>query len=327
MPRIYELPASAGVATLGAGISPDRPPRIIRGELTGAQSQQPQRLTWTATKRMEAANKMLEDQMKMGRRNVSQWFDAQAAILSEGQLEPKKHEAAYRRLQQQQQTKYAEIKAKAEAQAYQIKSMMKLVDTGTLTSEQMEQTMFVMAGVPAEHVRATYAKIKPQKPSAQLNEIDSQLKKIAAFMDQFDDYRDDPWWKPGKKGTIWYTPKIGGKETGPKRRIKESETELLQALDDAKSRAAELRRAQAEIFKTMTPMEQYARRGSRAVDRFALGGDTPQGALGIGDMQIPEPAPAKPKHLTEDIAIAILKEAGGDKLRATQIARSRGYEK
>ena len=288
MPRIYELPASAGVENRSLEIRHDP------GTAPGFRQQPQQPQPGSANPRQ-----MLANQMDMELNNVTREFDVNTSALDQQMLEPDKYKAQYANLQRRANNQRIAIQAKHEAVAQQIKNMQKLVEDRMMSPEQMQATMLVMAGVPSTHVKAMFAQVQRQKPSTMLNEIDSQLKKIASFVDQFDDYRDDPWWKLGKKGTIWFTPKIGGKETGIRRQIKEDEElRLLEALDNAKSRAAELRQAQQEIFKIMTPMEQYAQRGSRALERWGMGYEPPQRALGIGDMRFEEPAPKKKQELT-----------------------------
>ena len=257
MPRIYELPASVGAATLGAGISPDRPPRIIRDEPVRAQ---PQQSTWITTDSMKMSLKMLDDQMKTGQHGVTQWFDAQAAILSQQQFDSDRYKTEYGRLQRQATTKYAEVKAKAEAQANHIESLRKLVEAGTFTDKQMEQAMLVMAGHSAEHVRATYAQYKQQKPMARLRELKYQAERIEAFRDRFVDDRTDVF----GKGLWRKNPKT---EKRTDIRAKEEER---QSYDNAGTQLYNIQMEMTELFDELSPLEKTAQAGSRAVERFGM---------------------------------------------------------
>ena len=272
MPRIYELPAQTGAE-----------PGLMAGG--PVQRSQPQQSQSSADPR-----RMMANQGDMELNNVTREFDTNISALDQQMLEPDKYKAEYAKLQRRAMNQRVAIMAKYEAAAQQIKNMQKLVEAELMSPEQMQINTLSMAGVPVEHVRAAFAQQRQQKPSAMLNEIDSQLKKIAGFVDQFDDYREDPWWKPGKKGTVWFTPKIGGEKTGPRRKLKEGE---LEALDDAKDRAGELRQAQWKIFETMTPLEQYAQAGSRAVSRFGMGRAPSLARQRFGGVRITEPAPKK----------------------------------
>lgn len=292
MPKIYELPASIGAATLGAGISPDRPPRIIRDEPIGAQ---PQRSTWATTKPMQMSLQMLEDQMKTGQRSVTRWFDAQAAILSEQHLDSDKYKTEYGRLQRQATTKYAEVRAKAEAQANHIESLRKLVEAGTFTDKQMEQAMLVMAGHSAEHVRATYAQYKQQKPMARMKDLKYQAERIEAFRDRFVDDRTDIF----GKGLWRKNPKT---EKRTDIRAKEEER---QAYDDAGTQLYNIQMEMTGLFDELSPLEKTAQAGSRAVERFGKGHIPPLAAqrafdaLDIGGRFITKPTPVSEGQPTE----------------------------
>lgn len=264
MPRIYELPAQTGAE-----------PDLMRGG--PVQRRQPQQPQGSANPKQ-----MLANQMDMELNNVTREFDVNVSALDQQQLEPDKYKTQYANLQRQAMNQRVAIQAKHEAAAQQIKNMQKLVEDGILAPEQMQSTMLVMAGVPVEHVRRAFAQAQRVKPSTRLNELASVAKKVTAFRGQFDDERLDPWYKGGK-GSLWYTD-----PTGKKRKASAGE---IEAYDVTTTQLAELDRAQQEIFRMMTPMEQYAQAGSRAVERFGMGRrPMPTGRWGV---PAPEPAPKK----------------------------------
>ena len=271
MPRIYELPASAGVENRSLEIRHDP------GTAPGFR-QQPQPQSGSANPRQ-----MLANQMDMELNNVTREFDVNTSALDQQMLEPDKYKAQYANLQRRANNQRIAIQAKHEAVAQQIKNMQKLVEDRMMSPEQMQATMLVMAGVPSTHVKAMFAQQQRQKPSTRLNELASVAKKVTAFRAQFDDERLDPWYKGGK-GSLWYTDPIG-----KKRKASAGE---IEAYDATTTQLAELDRAQQEIFRIMTPMEQFAQSGSRAVERFGMG-RRPLAAQRFGGVRFAEPAPKK----------------------------------
>ncbi len=276
MPRIYELPASAGPSSESLVI--EHAPGSSTAQRFNPQQQQPQ---GSADPRQ-----MMASQMDMELNNVTQWFDSQTGLLDQQMLDPDKYKAEYAKLQRQAMNQRVAIQAKHEAAAQQIKNMQKLVEDKILTSEQMQSTMLVMAGVPSEHVRRAFAQQQRQKPSTQLNELTSVANKVKVFRAQFNDGR--PGWYKGK---LKYTD-----PTGRKRNATEAET---QAYDATTTQLAELGRAQQQIFNQLTPLEQYAQRGSQAALQFGFENKpiTHGGFGGFGSMGVAPPAPKK-KQLT-----------------------------
>ena len=276
MPRIYELPAGAGPSSESLVI--EHAPGSATAQRFNPQRQRQQQ--GSADPRQ-----MLANQMDMELNNITREFDSQVSVIDQQQLEPDKYKAEYAKLQRRAMNQRVAIQAKHEAAANQIKNMQKLVEDKILTSEQMQSTMLVMAGVPSEHVRKMFAQQQRQKPSTQLNELASVAKKITNFRQQFDDGR--PGWYKGK---LKYTD-----PTGRKRNATEAET---QAYDATTTQLAELDRAQQQIFNQLTPLEQYAQRGSRAVEQFGFG-RTPSlvSQRFGGGIRMTEPAPKK-KQLT-----------------------------
>ena len=278
MPRIYELPAQTG-----------QEPGIMRGgpvSIRRSQQQQP---------RQPSANprQMLANQMDMELNNITREFDVSISTLDQGQLEPDKYKAEYAKLQRQAMNQRIATQAKHEAAAQQIKNMQKLVEIGTLAPEQMQQTMLVMAGVPVEHVRRAFAQQQRQKPSTRLNELDSIGKKLVAFQQQFEDYRGPHLFRGRKREKLYYTD-----PTGTKRKASEAE---IEAYDDITTQIAALDREKAEIFSQLTPLEQFAQSGSRAVERFGMGWQPSLARQRFGGVRITEPAPKKKQPIAAEL--------------------------
>ena len=272
MPRIYELPASAGPSSESLEIW------HTQGTIPGSmrQPQQPQGFA--------DPRRMLGGQMDEELNNVTREFDVNVSALDQQILEPDKYKAQYANLQRRADNQRIAIHAKHQAAAQQIRNMQKLVEDGILTSEQMQSTMLVMAGIPSEHVRRTFAQQQRQKPSTRLNELDSIGKKLVAFQQQFEDYRGPHLFRGRKREKLYYTD-----PTGTRRIASEAERG---AYDDITTQIAALDREKATIFSQLTPLEQFAQSGSRAVERFGMG-RAPLAAQRFGGVRIAEPVPKK----------------------------------
>ena len=280
MPRIYELPASAG---------PSSESLVIEHAPGGATAQRfnprpQQRPQGSANPRQ-----MLANQMDMELNNVTREFDSQVSVIDQQMLEPDKYKAEYVKLQRRAMNQRVAIQAKHQAAAQQIKNMQQLVKTGMLTPEQMQSTMLVMAGVPVEHVRRAFTQKQRQKPSTRLNELDSMGKKLVAFRAQFEDYRGPHLFRSRGREKLYYTSPEGTKR-------KATPTEI-EAYDSTTTQIAALDREKQRIFRTLTPLEQFSTAGSRAVERFGMGRrpiERSMPAMGFGP---PIPTPKK-KQLT-----------------------------
>lgn len=279
MPRIYELPAMAGPSSESLII--EHAPGATPG-FGGRPQQQSQ---GSADPR-----RMMANQMDMELNSVTQWFDSQVSIIDQQQLEPDKYKSEYAKLQRQAMNQRVAIQAKHQATAQQIKNMQKLVEDGILAPEQMQSTMLVMAGVPVEHVRRMFAQVQRQKPSTRLNELDSIGKKLVAFQQQFEDYRGPHLFRGREREKLYYTD-----PTGTRRKASKAE---IEAYDDITTQIAALDREQQQIFSTLTPLEQYAQAGTRAVERFGMGRRPSLARQRFGGVRITEPAPAKREQST-----------------------------
>ena len=273
MPRIYELPASAGVENRSLEIRHDP------GTAPGFRQQPQQPQPGSANPRQ-----MLANQMDMELNNVTREFDVNTSALDQQMLEPDKYKAQYANLQRRANNQRIAIQAKHEAVAQQIKNMQKLVEDRMMSPEQMQATMLVMAGVPSTHVKAMFAQVQRQKPSTRLNELDSIGKKLVAFQQQFEDYRGPHLFRGRKREKLYYTD-----PTGTRRIASEAERE---AYDATTTQIAALDREKAAIFSQLTPLEQFAQSGSRAVERFGMG-RAPLAAQRFGGVRFAEPAPKK----------------------------------
>lgn len=143
---------------------------MLGGPVRLRQPQQYQRPPGSADPR-----RMMANQMDMELNSVTQWFNSQISILDQQMLGPDKYKAEYAKLQRQAINQRVAIDAKHEANAQQIRNMQKLVEAGTISPEQMEQTMLVMAGIPVEHVRKAFAQVQREKTSTQLNRKYTQV--------------------------------------------------------------------------------------------------------------------------------------------------------
>ena len=261
-------------------------------------SRQPQR---PQQQEFNQSVQMLENQRKKELNDVTRWFDVQAAILDQGQLDPDKHRAAYTRLQQQAATQRTEAQAKYTAYAQQIKTMQGLVERRTMQPEQMQQTMLVMAGFSVGDVQrwATTKKQREgkQKPMAQLRDLKYQADRIEAFRDRFVDDRTDVF----GKGLWRKNPKT---EKRTDIRAKEEER---QAYDNAGAQLYNIQTEMIEVFDLLSPLEKDAQAGSRAIDRFGGGRKPPLsgrrqalGFGGFGSMGVAPPTPVSKKQPTRE---------------------------
>ena len=290
MPKIYELPAQTGAE-----------PDLMRGgPVTRAPFREQQQPPGS-----DDPIRMLTNQESMELNNVTRWFDSQTAILDQQQLDPDKHRAAYARLQSQATTQRTEVRAKHVTNAQQIKNMQKLVESGILAPEQMQATMLVMVGVPVEHVRATFAQQKKQKPMAQLRDLRFQADRIQAFRGRFVDHRKDIFGKG-----LWRAHPDTGKKTD----IPANKDER-QAYVDAETQLYIIQTRMAELFEDLSPLEKLSEAGRRAVERFGMEkerlgegrvpmptgrwGGVPGRVQPFSGIQVSEPAPEEQPTATE----------------------------
>jgi hypothetical protein len=282
MPRIYELPASN---------TPENKSLVIRhtpGTVPRSFKRPQQQQSGSANPRQ-----MMAGQMDMELNNVTREFDSQVSVLDQGMLEPDKYKAEYIKLQRRAASQRIAIQAKHQAAAQQIKNMQKLVQDGMLAPEQMQATMLMMAGVPRENVKAMFAQVQRAKPSTRLNELDSIGKKLVAFQQQFEDYRGPHLFRGRGREKLYYTD-----PTGTRRKASKAE---IDAYDDITTQIATLDREKAEIFRSLTPLEQYAQAGSQAVQRFGMGRRPVErgGFGGFGTMGVVPPTSKKQPTVAE----------------------------
>ncbi len=265
MPRIDYLPAMSGsnAAELSRTVFNTRPSAV-----SSQGSAQPQRQSQGYTQSIQ----MLDNQRSDALNSVTRWFDAQAVILDGQQFEPDRYKREYANLQRQAMNKRTAVQANSVAQARQIEGMQKLVQTGMLAPEQMEQTMLVMAGVPAERVREMFKQEQQQRPMTRLRDLKYTAERIENWRARFKDSRRED--KHGKKlgDRLYLVNPSTEKATDTKAGF-----DATVAYDDAETRLNDIQLEMQQLYNEISPLEKTSIAGEQAYQRF---GKTRRGLLG-----------------------------------------------
>lgn len=139
--------------------------------------------------------KMLADQEQLEQHQVTQWFNAERQTLLTANLEPKKFEAEYRKLMGQARDTGSRIQSKHQQNNMQLENMKQLVNTGLISPEQFQQAALVMAGIPAEHVRASFEIPKQRNLIGQLRDVNALLMATNNRLKGFEDKGVHGFWR------------------------------------------------------------------------------------------------------------------------------------
>lgn len=290
--------------------------------LANPQQQSPpqQRNTTTATS-------IIEGEIELGQRQINLQFDqAKYELDQQVYKNPEDYINAINELKGKAAQAGLQLRQKAEAKLYSLNQVLQLVKEGSMPKEAGQRAAYRIAGLSNDQVDAMFPEEKPRNLISEHAAIVGELKRVDEVLRNF---------AYDKKGVLYYSkdPKGGSDEPDTKRGPvpqEEVETYLYnKRVEDF------IQDQEQEIFEQMTPGAKTAIAGQMAAEKRKMAIPKPPSPLwGLSPIlglykinkykkQLSKIAPVG--TLDENTARKILTEAGGNKEKARQLAKERGY--